>query len=69
LNEEQVGASALGAILNRALDLKQEPVIFAPRADAPTSKLSWSSFQYYSLLAGNTVYGNWLKLMGSQEAV
>jgi len=32
-----VGASALGAILNRDLDLKQEPVIFAPRADAPTS--------------------------------
>jgi len=34
---EQVGALALGAILNRALDLKKEPVIFAPRADAPTS--------------------------------
>jgi len=37
LNKEQVGASALGAILNRVFDLKQESVIFAPRAGAPTS--------------------------------
>jgi len=37
MRNKQVGASVFGAILNRDLDLKQEPVIFAPRADAPTS--------------------------------
>jgi len=62
--------SALGVILNRVLDLKQERVIFAPRADAPTSIVIVELIPVSLLTAKQySLSGNWLKLMDDQENV